>query len=67
MQQKKVDCGNITKEEFRKEIKNVYEDSMKVANKMIEGNKILFSIKEVAIEREKIWSESGDEKVHIER
>ncbi|MCR6462676.1 hypothetical protein NXB04_08675 [Bacillus paranthracis] len=50
------------KEEFRKEIKNVYEDSMKVANKMIEGNKILFSIKEVAIEREKIWSESGDEK-----
>ncbi|HFK1513906.1 TPA: hypothetical protein ACNHAY_005550, partial [Bacillus paranthracis] len=50
------------KEEFRKEIKNVYEDSMKVANKMIEGNKILFSIKEVVIEREKIWSESGDEK-----
>ncbi|MDF9581250.1 hypothetical protein P5800_25520, partial [Bacillus paranthracis] len=50
------------KEEFSKEIKNVYEDSMKVANKMIEGNKILFSIKEVAIEREKIWSESGDEK-----
>jgi len=50
------------KEEFSKEIKNVYEDSMKVANKMIEGNKILFSIKEVVIEREKIWSESGDEK-----
>ena len=50
------------KEEFRKEIKNVYEDSMKVANKMIEGNKILFSIKEIVIEREKIWSESGDEK-----
>uniref|UniRef100_UPI001F59F763 hypothetical protein n=1 Tax=Bacillus cereus group sp. BfR-BA-01523 TaxID=2920371 RepID=UPI001F59F763 len=50
------------KEEFSKEIKNVYEDSMKVTNKMIEGNKILFSIKEVAIEREKIWSEAGDEK-----
>ncbi|QWI48366.1 hypothetical protein [Bacillus mycoides] len=49
-------------EEFSKEIKNVYEDSMKVANKMIESNKILFSIKEVAIEREKIWSEAEDGK-----
>ncbi|EJQ42349.1 hypothetical protein IEE_04181, partial [Bacillus cereus BAG5X1-1] len=49
-------------EEFSKEIKNVYEDSMKVANKMIESNKILFSIKEVAIEREKMWSEAEDGK-----
>ena len=39
---------------------------MKVANKMIEGNKILFSIKEAASEREnmeRVWRR----KVHIER
>ena len=41
------------KEEFRKEIKHVYEDGMKLANKVIENNKILGPIKEVLEERNK--------------
>ncbi|WP_225991144.1 hypothetical protein, partial [Bacillus pacificus] len=50
------------KEEFRKEIKHVYEDGMKLANKVIENNKILGPIKEVLEERNKKWNEAGEGK-----
>ena len=42
------------KEEFSKEIKHVYEDGMKLANKVIENNKIPGPIKEVLEERNKM-------------
>ena len=54
--QKKVDQEHNKEEPVKK--KNVYEDSMKAANKTIAGNKTHF-IKEV-IERV-TWSESGDQ------
>ena len=52
------------KEEFSKEIKHVYEDGMKLANKVIENNKILGPIKEVLEERNKNGMKLAKENTH---
>ena len=52
------------KEEFSKEIKHVYEDGMKLANKVIENNKILYPIKEVLEERNKNGMKLAKENTH---
>ncbi|MGR5874154.1 hypothetical protein ACT7DH_04785 [Bacillus pacificus] len=48
------------KEEFSREIKTVYEDSMKVANKIIDKYKPLADARDILEARDKKWREAGE-------